>query len=276
VELLVALALSGIVVSVLFQVIAAQGRFVERQSSREEVQQNARAALELIGGELRTIPGGDALVRAAGDSLTIRVPRVWGVVCALPGGDVLDIALPARAQVSTSTNLGTGLVVNVGAANAPIWSSAVAVTAIGAAAISCNGADLGWGAERRRLTLAGTPQSGATTPTIGNIVYLFDQVTYRAGTSGSSPGRWIQRRVGDGSAANQPMAGPIADDASGLGFEYFADNSEAPLPTPITDAGIRGSVTRVGVRVGAVSRNRSRGSGESRADTVIVALRNRR
>ena len=37
----------------MFQIVGAQSRFVEMQSGREEVQQNARAALDLIAADLR-------------------------------------------------------------------------------------------------------------------------------------------------------------------------------------------------------------------------------
>ena len=56
IEILVALLISGLVVSSIFQVLQGNGRFVEMQSAREEVQQNARAALDLIAGDLRGVP----------------------------------------------------------------------------------------------------------------------------------------------------------------------------------------------------------------------------
>src|SRR5687767_12028100 len=70
IELLVAIVIGSVVVGSLFQMISGQGRFVELQSAREEVQQNGRAAVELIGSELRTIAGGEALVLATEDSIT--------------------------------------------------------------------------------------------------------------------------------------------------------------------------------------------------------------
>src|SRR5690606_941020 len=96
------------------ELVGGQARFVEMQSAREEVQQNTRAALELIGSELRALPPGGALVRAADDSITLRTARFWGVVCAIGGATSLDIALPALAGASFATNTGTGVVVNLG------------------------------------------------------------------------------------------------------------------------------------------------------------------
>lgn len=104
---------------------------------------------------------------------------------------------------------------------------------------------------------------------------MYDQVTYRTGTSPGVPGTWIQRRIGEGSgAANQPMTGPIGD-GEGLSFVYYADGSSLPLSTPIVDAAIRSSVSRIAIIVEAVSRG-DETTIASRTDTVLVPLRNRR
>jgi hypothetical protein len=196
------------------------------------------------------------------------------VVCGFSGGTQLDVVFPAVAGLSFGTNLGTGVVINTGTAAAPAWSPAIAVSAVGAPASSCGGSTLGSGAERRTLTI--TLPSSAATPAVGNVVYLYDQVTYRSGTSAAVPGRWIQRRVGEGSgAANQPMAGPIREDGNGLVFQYFAGAATTPLPTPINDAVTRESVSRVVLVVESVSRKRFGSSPESKADTVVISLRNR-
>lgn len=264
------------VVGSLFQLLAGQGRFVEMQSGREEVQQNTRAALELIGSELRTLPSGDALVRAAADSVTIRAPRTWGVVCAIIDPTSIDIAVPAIDGSSYSVNTGTGVVANLRSAAAPVWTEPVSVTTIGPAATTCNGSTLPANVARRSLTLSATPQNGGTGVSIGNKIYLYDQVTYRTGTSASVPGLWIQRRLGDGAgSSNQPMAGPVQGGGDGLVFSYFSDASATPLPVPIADAATRAEVNRVMVVVEAISRNQSGGTPEVKADTVVISLRNR-
>jgi len=274
--MLVALTIGGLVVSSIFQLISGQGRFVELQSAREEVQQNTRASLELISSELRTMPAGASLVMASSDSLTIRAARIWGVVCEVVSATSLDIAVPILDGASYATNLGTGAVVNLGTSMAPLWSSAVAVTAIADGVSNCSGAALPAGAQARRLTLSATPSNGSETPALGDGLYIYDQVTYRTGTSTGVPGLWIQRRVGEGvGATNQPMAGPIDDETGGLRFSYFAGSSSTPLTLPITDATIRSTVNRIVVVVESVSRNSFGDDRESKTDTVIVPLRNR-
>jgi prepilin-type N-terminal cleavage/methylation domain-containing protein len=277
VELMVALVVGGVLAGVIFQLLGGQVRFVEMQSAREEVQQNARAAVELIGSELRTVPPGDGLEMAHGDSATLRVPRVWGVVCGSASGS-LTVAVPRLVGVGYGVNAATHVAVDVrgGGASAD-WSNAVRVTAVGAAGAPCGDA-LGATAESRTLTLTGTPTSPTTnrTPSPGDVVYLFDRVTYRVGTSTTAEGTWVQRRIGGG--ANQPMAGPIVGSesagSSGLRFHYFANASATPLSAPLS-AAQRQSVNRVSMIVRTRSRAGAPGAEQVQEDTVVISLRNR-
>lgn len=263
VELLVAIVLGGIVVGVLFQLIGGQGRFVELQSAREEVQQNTRAALELIGSEIRSMPHGSALVAATDDEITLRATRFSGVVCSQEhGGAALDVVFPEIPGVSWTVNQGTGLLVHGDTASG--WDHA-RVSSIGAAAPICDGEPVSPGAEVRRVTLAGSLPAMP-----GDVVSVADEITYRSGAS-SVDGLWIQRRLGAGT--HQPFAGPILADR-GLRFEYFSGDSPTRLSTPITDPVIRAGVTRIAVSVAAVSRNRVAGEAQMKADTLVVALRN--
>jgi prepilin-type N-terminal cleavage/methylation domain-containing protein len=275
IELLVAMVIGAIVITSLFQLISGQGRFVELQGAHEEVQQNTRAAIELIGSELRTLPGGSTLVMAAEDSATLRTARVWGVVCAVGGLNSIDVVLPAVAGATYTANSGTGALANVGSVATPTWTNAVTVSGIGPAAATCGGAALPGGTERRTLTVSSIPQSGGAPASVGSPIYLYEQVTYRTGVSAGIPGKWIQRRVGNtATSTNQPMAGPI-DESTGLKFRYFAGAATTPLTTPILDAATRASVTRVVVSVDAVSQSSFGGETVSKADTVVVTLRNR-
>lgn len=274
IELLIALVISGLLVGVVFQFMKGQGEFVQLQSSREEVQQNARAAVELISSELRSLPPEDGLVQAFRDSVTIRVPRAWGVICASPGVNQLDIALPILAGVSYTPNDSTGLVVDVGI-GAPSWTAPVRVTAVGAPSSTCGGNPLPTGVERRTFSVNTLPLSTGGVPAVGNRAYLFDQVTYRTGTSSGVPGRWIQRR--SSGAGNQPLAGPVPDgteDARGLSFDYYSGTSNQPLPVPLSQSDRR-QVNRVRVIVRTVSRNRTANQVQLETDTVVISLRNR-
>ncbi|MQA89890.1 MAG: prepilin-type N-terminal cleavage/methylation domain-containing protein [Gemmatimonas sp.] len=274
VELMVAMAVAAVIVTALFQFITAEGRFFELQSAHQEVQQNTRVVVELIGSELRSLPPGESLVRAAADSLTIRTAKVWGVVCALGGATTLDVVMPAVPGLNFTQNSGSGLVVNLGTEELPVWSDPVLVTAIGEPLDECAGERLSAQAERRTFSVGSMPRKDTLSIGVGNTLYLYEQVTYRAHRSEGVPGMWIQRRIGDLPAStNQPMAGPV-DESAGLRFQYFA--GATPLATPILESSARSAVTHILLAVEAVSQTTFGAEEVARSDTVVAILRNRR
>ncbi|HET7321226.1 MAG TPA: type II secretion system protein, partial [Longimicrobiaceae bacterium] len=204
VELLVALVISGILAAIILQLLQGQTRFTRVQSAREEVQQNARAVVELLAGELRGVPGGDALVQATADSVTARVPRVWGVVCTTPAtSSRLQVVLASDGADLTPTD-STGLVVELRGGGTPQWSNDVRVTSVGAPISTCAGEALPAGAVMREIDFAGSlAPSPMPNPTAGDPVYVYDPVTYRVGHSDGVEGLWVQRRS-DGSGS-QPF-----------------------------------------------------------------------
>jgi prepilin-type N-terminal cleavage/methylation domain-containing protein len=280
VELMVALVAGGALAGVIVQLLGGQVRFVEMQSAREELQQNARVVVDLIGSELRAVPPGDGLEMAHEDSLTLRVPRVWGVVCTASSG-AMTVAIPRLTGVGYAVNEATHVAVDVrGGEEVADWSAPVRVTAVGAAGAPC-GSALGATAESRALTLSGTPSTPTSpasgrTPVAGDVVYLYDRVTYRPGSSGTAEGTWVQRRMGGG--ANQPMAGPIVGSASagssGLRFLYSAGAASTPLLAPL-DPTRRRDVAQVTMVVRTRSRAGAPGPGQAQEDTVVISLRNR-
>jgi type II secretory pathway pseudopilin PulG len=283
VELMVAMVITGLLLGVIFQLMQGQGRYVSRQSAKEEVQQNNRAALDLIGSELRTVPSGNGIEMAAEDSIGIRSVRLWAVVCVGSGGGTsVSVRMPILPGASFATNLGTHFVADVDAdAAAEAWTSPVRVTEIGAPVAvppaSClfeTETSLPAGIEVRTLSLGSTPTNAATSeePVTGDPAYVYDLVTYRTGES-STGGEWIQRRLGSGSgASNQPMAGPVPH-GEGLEFTYYAGTTV--VPTPITDEATRASVDRLSMIVRTVSRNQMSELRQAKTDTITVSLRNR-
>lgn len=283
VELLVALMISGLLIGVIFQLMEGQGRYVSIQSAREEVQQNTRAAVELIGSELRTAPTGDGIEMATPDSIRIRSTRFWMVVCVgTNNGNNATVRMPKMAGASMGLNGGTRFVGNVSSDPAPPeWTTPVGVSGIGAPIANPPASCLMGGEttvppqiEIRTLNFASRPTGPVSLEQIvpGDVGYVYDQVTYRTGAS-STGGDWIQRRLGTASGArNQPLAGPITP-GRGLKFTYFAGANEVPAPIP--DAATRATVDRLRMVVETISRNRQGSVRQTKADTVVISLRNR-
>lgn len=270
IELLIAMLISGMLVTVIFQMMQGQGRFVAVQGGREEVQQNARAAVELIGSELRSVPPADGLWAAGATEFALRVPRAWGVVCSVGSGQI-DVAIPTNVAFSTTINDSLALVVNRGTPAAPDWAERVRVSGISGASATCNGIDL-VNAERRTLSVSSVP----TPLPLGSRAYLYDFVAYDVGASGGVDGRWIRRKDGGGSF--QPFAGPVTAGTDGappgMELRYFMPGSNTPETLPMSDA-TRRAVNRVRLVVRAASQGRLDGTPQVEVDSVTLFLRNR-
>ncbi len=83
IELIMAMGLTTLVVGAVVSMVVSQSRFADRMRSGAMQLGQVRAASNFIATELRDLPRG-AVAHAGEDSLTIRLPLSWGVVC----GDV--------------------------------------------------------------------------------------------------------------------------------------------------------------------------------------------
>ena len=288
IEVLIALLISSILTGVIFQTLRASGRFVQTQDVYQEVQQNTRGALELLTSELRGVTEW-GLRQASADRMSIRSPRVWGIVCASTNtaSNSVDVAVPALPGVDYTAD--------------PIWSRVAAringnwtpfarVNDVSDGTNSCNGDVLPAGVERRRFSTQSEPPGAPLdvpslsvggsyiTPQSGDTIYLFDWVTYRVDNRDGQ--LWIVRQQGSGpDAMVELIAGPVTapDSPQGRGLEFsyydaqgnvlgFGSNGQLSIPDETL-------VRRVKVVV------RSRGRGQSgsivEADTAVVVLRNR-
>ena len=287
---MVAMVISGILVTVVFQFLLGQGRFARMQTAREEVQQNARFALDVITGDLRGTGSPGTLRAATTNSITVRRPRVWGVVCTFNSGN-LTILFPENGMEAFKAGADS-LAVLDGTAPNLAWNFSIGndntATQASAAAAACTTdntlpgispdpaiaiPDDPAGSRARSytgVTLSAVPGDGLR----GRPVYLYDLVTYQLGEStvSSIPGTWIQRRVGSASssASTQPLAGPVPA-STGLAFTY-SDAAGARVSNPTTQSQ-RDAIDRVGVRV--VTNSRAGGTvQQTDTDSTLIYLRN--
>lgn len=281
IEMIVAMVIASIVVSSLFQLLQGHGRFIELQSARKEVQQNARAALELISTELRPVAAG-GLVEMEPQRIRFFQPRAWGILCdpltplstevwgAFAASVLPDEVLHGRqhwgiaVEQTEDPRVRTGRLRYVPGPAEP--------AGIG----SCAGVQGAPAADR--VTLGFQIPSGALVEgdsvAAGAPVMIYEEVAYdvASSTSGAAPGVWVRRMVGySGAHPNmQPLAGPVVEE-EGLAFTYLQADGVTPATTP-------SEVRLVGIRVIARS---SRvvvhgGAHPQMVDTAatVVSLRN--
>ena len=244
VELLVALMISSLLVTVVYQLMSGNSRFVRIQSAREEVQQNARAAMDVMAGDLRTVP--PSAIQAMGpDSIRFYMPRAWGVLCNPIDSNSGTLWAIFPAGVLTSTDV-------FGKAH---WGIAVEQTADPAthtdllrfvsgptqqvAGNACTGNPNTLQPNldpAQHVALGFNRPAGSSYVTAGTIlpgtqVMLYEEMRYDVAASVSSavPGSWIRRMVGRVSGAPRPPDSSAGSTGSGLMTVVHLGHSVLPM-----------------------------------------------
>jgi prepilin-type N-terminal cleavage/methylation domain-containing protein len=288
IELLIAVVITGILSSVIFQMINSQSRYATMQTARTEMMQNSRGLLELMSSELRGITLNQGLLYAGPDSIRFRLPLAWGVLCdstASPVVAVFDNAVwdNATAQYSTVMqtpgSFGVGLAPWALAAGTPapavqITSPAANPSRQPAAATACAAyAPPTSGVTLMQFTGVAAPGTGAL-----RQLFVFANVGYGRGpTPAANADRWVRRSFAGGNP--EPVAGPISD----LAFRYL-DANGAAISTPSTGLTATALATVRGIRIVTTMRpryttNYGRGTGTAaqavqQVDSVTIFPRN--
>lgn len=265
-ELMISLVIGGIVVAVVLQFVTGQTRTAAAQSAREQVQQNARGALEVVGSDLRgAISAG--LLRADAQRLDFMLPRRWGVVCSTAAGNTTTALFPVIPGDPIPTGEGAGLIVLRGTAWLPVVPTLATVTGTAPAALTaCPGA--AGNVQAVTLTGAGHPLLAAA----GDRIAVYQLVRYDVGVSQGE--RWIRRSdgAGIGNSNMQPLAGPVDDQF--VQFVYLRGNPPVPLAAAPGAAAAASNIEMIRFRVRTVSAPRADGSNQVEEDSVTVQIRN--
>lgn len=284
IELVIALVLASIFAGIIFQLVRGQGTFVAFQSARQEVQQNSRAAVEIIGTEMRaTMP--QALIQADDASIEFMSPRFFGLACPGATSAQMDIIAPTVDATALAVGSTTGLMVNVvGEPNpssyVPVAGTTPRAVVTGIASLApslgqCAAmAPASAGVTAYRLTGSGFPVAVAGFQA-GRSVAVYDIVRYAVGSSEGE--NWVQRWNPSSGATPQPFVGPLEspNNRSGLQFRYFATGSATPMATaPGNVTATLRTVSRIRVVVHARSRGTATRLRQTESDSVTVFLRN--
>jgi type II secretory pathway pseudopilin PulG len=264
---MISLVIGGILVAVVLQFVSGQTRTAAAQSAREQVQQNARGALEIVGSDLRGAIS-DGLLRADAQRLDFMLPRRWGVVCSTAGANTTTALFPVIAGADPfPTGEGAGLIVYRGNAWLPAVPALATVTATAPAPLgTCPGA--AGNVEAVTLTGAGHPLTAAA----GDRIAVYQLVRYDVGVSQGE--RWIRRSDGSGTGNSdmQPLAGPVDDQF--VGFEYLSGNPPVSIGVAPGLAAAASNIEMIRFRVRTVSVPRPGGSQQVEEDSVTVQIRN--
>jgi len=276
IEMLIALVIMALMTTALFKLVQTQSRIAAYQSQTEDAQENGRATIDVLTGDLRAVtPTG--IISARDSAIVMALPKAWGVLCATSTATTLTAAFPAMATdaFTVLANGGTGVMVNTSGTTTPTWAprptldgNRPRVTA------RANGACAGTAGSVNTYTFTGTnfPVANA-----GTLMMLYQLVRYDVGSSESK--YWVRRSnglSGDNVFSMTPLAGPLPA-ADSLRFTYYQRAAGSLVnPEPGTNTAILDSLTRVKVKVVTISSSSYGTNGYSRnRDSATVQLRNR-
>ena len=233
-ELMVALVISGIVGIALTKLVINQSRFVATQDAIMRARSGSRAALNQIAAEIRMV--GDSGLRAASkDSITIRVPFVFGVTCGYYTGTTVIGLLPADSTnyaLATPSGLAWRDTLGMWRFIEPITMTRnVSLPTCGSNSITVV-SNAKWSSQ---LVTATT-----TAPTVGQPVYFYQTITYVFASSVDMPGRRALWRAVPSAGLREEIVTPFDTSAR---FQFITGNAQVVLdvPPPVLDSvvGIR-------------------------------------
>lgn len=193
-----------------------------------DARQTARQAMNLLTQELRMVSDG-GVVAASADSITIRVPYAFGMVCNISGGTRVASLLPMDSTVFTDA-LPAGVGYRSGASYA--FTSAAITVASSTDTAACRSDSVRTQTGGRLVSIS--PQSATSAAAVGDLMYLYETVTYKFATSALLPGRRaLWRRVSGGAA--EEMLTPFAATARFAFLTGTRLTLTTTVPSPLTN-----------------------------------------
>jgi len=262
VELLVATVVAGILGLALATLLRNDSKFVAKQEAMLSSRSTARTAMNWMATELRRISDG-GLVAASSNSVTLRVPFAFGVICER-SSNLLLMSLMPTDSLAYATALPDGLAWRRSTGQYQIISGVgVSVSTDNAV---CTADSIRVIPDGQLVGVSGTPAGAPNQPVVGSIGYLYQTVVYQFAASTDLPGRialWRQA----GSGADEELVAPF--DAS-AGFGFLVGSSIDALDSPPGDLS---TVTGLELRLVGASEFTPRGASGPQTFELVTQIR---
>lgn len=242
IEMLVTLVILGIIGGALVKLVTVQGRFSQTQMALRGARNVSRDAMNIMLTDLRMVQDSGGLVAASRDSVTVRIPLAFGLVCSTVGGTTISL-LPADSAM-IALGVYAGYAIRDSASGLYNYTQATTPLPVNSLtpglAATCTGAGittLGFGASPARIvTLVDAPVG---TSSVGWPAFIYQRVTYKFANSSSYPGRRGLWRLVKTSNPNAPVTDEIiAPFDTSSKFRFYAlnaDKAQDTLPTHLGD-----------------------------------------
>lgn len=250
IEILVSLALLGIIGLAFVRLITSQARFTEGQMARRNARTVSRNSMNIMLTDLRMVEDNGGLIGASRDSVTVRVPEAFGLLCANTAGVTTMQLLPVdsamvelgyysgwayRDSVSglfQYQNAATPLALNSFAASTSTTQALCTDSLVHALGVVGPGIlpmsyTTPTGSTRSTKVIQLTDPVVATGPNPGWPVMLYQQITYKFATSTAYPNRiGLFRKVRAPNAAGFIIDEIIAPFDTSAKFRFYVLNAD--------------------------------------------------
>lgn len=250
VEIVTSLAILGIIGLAFVRLIVSQARFTEGQMALRNARTVSRNAMNVMLTDLRMVQDDGGLVAATRDSVTVRVPVSFGLLCNYTAGAAIVSLLPVdSAMVALASYAGwayrdsvTGkFVYNPSVAPKPFkeinenQASACTDSAIVTGVYQPGILPVTYGTRTGRVLKLNDPVS-AGVPNAGWPVFLYQRITYQFGASTAYPGRvGLFRKLKTADPLNPVVDEIIAPFDTSAKFRFYVLNADAAQDAPPAD-----------------------------------------
>ncbi len=230
-EMLITLVILGIISAGLIKLLRVQARFSESQMALRSARTVSRNAMNIMLTDLRMVQDKDGLVAASRDSITVRIPLAFGLVCSEVGGTTIALLPVDSAMIAMGTY--DGFAVRDSASGEYSYTPAAIPLPMNSVAnglaATCTANDVGtitYGTRTGRIvSLVDVPSGSAN---VGWPAFIYQQVTYKFDNSGAFAGRrglWRLVKTSDPSAPGADEI--IAPFDTSAKFRFYVLNTDA-------------------------------------------------
>lgn len=286
-EILVALLIVGIIGAAMVRLILVQSRFAETQLAKRNARTVSRNAMNIMLTDLRMVEDTGGLLAASRDSVTVRVPVAFGMICKTGGNAVLSL-LPVDSAMLALASYG-GWAYRDSTSGVYTYTSATTIQPIAnlsysGASTDCTDSTSGpgvlsitYGTRATKIVQVDGATVGVPNP--GWPAFIYQNITYKFGSSSTFAGKiGLFRRIKSGGTSLAPtytVDEIIAPFDSSAKFRFYvlnSDTAQSAVPTNLRD--VRG----IQLVLTGSSQWNTRETGTTRTDPLVtgVFFKNRR
>ncbi len=225
VELLVTMVIVAIVGAAFTRIMIYQSRFFDAQNNQREARSVSRGALNVMMSELRMVTVPNGVVAAATDSIVVRVPYAFGVLCgssavastiSLAPMDSLAYSESGIQGYAWRDSTGNYTYVNASFTLAPGLATSCSAPTVGITTFP--------GGKVVTVTPIVPPAAAAGTP-----IFIYRRIEYKFGPSVAMPGRRALWRKNAATNVREELVAPFDSSAH---FRFFVNGSNVSQASP--------------------------------------------